>query len=84
MREILDLPEHFITQSLSEGSNNSHVKLLLEFILCVRCFVSIFVRLDLGPHLATTSREPDPLQHARCEPTGQEADAQTDIYRCDT
>ncbi len=49
MRELLDLPEHFIIQGASEGSNNSGITLLLEFILCVRCFVSIFVRLDSFP-----------------------------------
>ena len=39
MRELLDLPEHFVVQGASGGSN-SNIKLLLEFILCVRYFVS--------------------------------------------
>ena len=41
MRELLALPEHFIIQGVSKESSNSNIKLLLEFILCVRCFVSI-------------------------------------------
>ncbi len=56
MSELLDLPEHFIIQGASEGSSNSNIKLLLEFILCVRCFASIFARLDLVPHSALTPR----------------------------
>ena len=51
MRDLLNLPERSIIQGASEGSINSNIKLLLEFILCVRCFVSIsiFVHLDLFP-----------------------------------